>query len=1284
VGLEEEMDMTESKNPMIACMLVLLLVVSGFNYQAQATRPREDVYLSWDTTKVMLRSAVLDVRFTENLKGAQQLPVDGGYYLVHFEDRPDRNTAARLICAISQGNIMEYIPSCTYLCRLDTSHMTSLHSIKEVDWIGMWKPEYKISPQVYERGETTMTSGGIPFEGEMNLTMKKVSQPDNEFIVTFFKTENASDYKDQIEVLGGVVRTYTVNRMYIHIDKEYLPNIAALHGVYWIEKRHFATPVNDNDTWIVQTYEYGNRKIFNYGITGSGQVVAVADSGIDVDHLLFWDSINGFPSHTFNGAHRKVVAYYNWYQTGSLVALPPPGSSYYDPGEGYYPGPSDPMYTVYDWDFGQGHGSHVSGTVAGEWETGVPLPTWGLFGIFSTPVYDFFEGNAYKAQLVFQDVARPDSAFFYLPPDLNDFNPPNGDYPGSVGLFPQAMADGAYIHSNSWVEGGFGEYDSHAQDVDEMMWNNKDFLIVFANGNDGPENTTVTPPATAKDCLSIGAAESTFPGFPLDSENVAFFSSRGPTRDGRVKPDVCAPGFFTFSAFNNDVTDGAFLHDDLAGYLGTSMATPTVAGCCALVREYFMTGWYDPVGASTGFMSTGGFTPTAALMKAVIIQSGQPMTGTYTGGTIPGTGQGWGRVLLDNALYFPGDTRSLLVDDNRTGLDSAGLGGPSFNSYTVTVGFGQPLDVTMVYTDPPGTAGAGNQMINILYVEVRHPNGVDWYLSGAGNFTDSQSVRNCSTIYPDTVQKVRITNPDPGVYTIFVGAFSTDQVVPGWNVQPYALTVCGNLVQSQGNVQFDKAYYHSSDTVTISLSDGDLAGTGTAAVTLTSAITGDSESVILSETGGSTGIFQGTFSCDPVGGTTPDDGLLNVTDPDTITVIYNDVNPAGVRQDTAFIDGTPPVISNVNANACNGTSVVVTWDTDENATSAVMWGMTPSYGTTRTDSTPRMNHLMEIDGLSMGTDYYYQVCSTDEAGNTACSGPHTFTTPMIFTPPQYHAGYVAQFTYGVVLDDDDMWTGHDDTGGIQHGVFQFDLTSLPCNALITSAQIVLFRQAGQFQDIELMTWSCNLIDFPRDLHLNATFDCIHNAPILAPLSPTWDTFTLASDLPGTVYVLTLTNPDDVASFNKGHQRASRLTFRLDGPVTGTYVVSWDTGFRQDLGSLGVCSKPQLIITYDLSGICPQQSTPSAPIPSVCPLAKTNIRLAQDLQGEAQQILQEAQKKGLDTAAAEKLMASANEYLEKAQQFCVESTNCIAGNWNALKAMELYNQVIDELRKLLGK
>jgi hypothetical protein len=1124
------------------------------------------VSLSFDENLIPLISKVIDIRKEPTLTAVpSRLRGDPyAYYIVHFTQAPTADMAF--------GEFVSPIVYGSYIMRMSPQELERTAASKYVDWIGEYKTEYKIDPEIYREASRLSASY------QEGTKPESYSPERDEFVVKGFMGEDGDQIERHIRGVGAEVLQRASDRLFVRTDISNLSNIAALVGVQWVAKAYRMIARNDNGTWITQTYVFGNRKIFENGLTGSDQIVAVSDTGLDADHLMFWDPSTGLPSHDLNPSQRKVFVYYNWYQTGVLVGSPP----YYSPGDGYYPAPGDPKYNVYDWDFNRGHGTHVAGTVAGEWPTGITLPTSGRV---TTSGYDYYEGNAFDARLVIQDLSRRTSQYIYPPPDLNDYNPPDYGYPGSVGLFPQAMDAGAYIHTNSWGGGGFQSYDSYSQDVDEMMWSNPEFLIIFSNGNDGPGAGTITPPATAKNCISVGAAETSNDGYGHNSENVAYFSSWGPTDYWtRVKPDVVAPGYYIFSARNNDVTDGSSPNDGLVAYAGTSTAAPAVAGAAALVREYFTENWYTPVGASTAFLGAGAFTPSAALVKAVIINSAQPMTGKNTGGTIPGNGQGWGRLLLDNALYFAGDRRSLLVDDYRSGLDSEGVAGPTLTEYTVAVGPGEPLDVTLAYTDPPGAAGSAAQMVNYLYLEVNHPNGVDYYLSGDGNFEDGESVPNTGLIFPDVVQKVRVNNPDPGVYRVRVRAYSTDQVHPGWNLQPYALAVSGNLVQSEGYVEFDRYYYPAAGPLGVTLADADLAGAGTAAVVLTSAGTGDSEAATLDEVNSPSGVFSGILTSDPVAGGSPNDGILKVTDPDTLTATYNDASPPGLRTDTARIDSVPPAISDVAVKTCNGQSVEITWTTDESANSVVHWGTTPSYGSTVSNLTMTTSHLVEFDGLNMGALYYHEVCSTDEPGNARCSGPYNFTTPEIFTPPKNHAGYVAEYTLGVVLDYYKMPTGHDSAYGTRHGVFQFDLTSLPTDVYITSVQLIIFKHDDQLNPNQQDVWSSNLIDFDDDLRSVGTYQNVHNAPVLVTMSPTWSSAQLESDAPGTAYPQTISDRDDLAYFNPDGHRADRLTFRLDGAATGSSVMSWDTGYRQDLGSLGVCYKPALTITYGHAGV----------------------------------------------------------------------------------------------------
>jgi hypothetical protein len=365
-------------------------------------------------------------------------------------------------------------------------------------------------------------------------------------------------------------------------------------------------------------------------------------------------------------------------------------------------------------------------------------------------------------------------------------------------LFEQARLQGANVHNNSW---GDNEdvapplqcnYTARSQDVDRYIWEHKDFLIVYAAGNEGAGDVdfSVGSPSTNKNGLSIGSTR-TSPTSASD-ENISSYSSRGWTSDGRIKPDLMVPGNNT-SARNDGTVDGA-VNCAVQGGGGTSYASPIAVGAATLVRQYFTDGFY-PSGAKT---TANAITPTAALIKAVMINSAVSMKGNDNAGMsispIPSNEQGWGRVELDQALLFSGSPRKLFVDDHRAGL-AAGATAPvtyALNGVDPSV----PLKVTLVWTDYPGTpdsppTGAtldapetwnAARLVNDLDLTVVGPAGT--YLGNV--FSEGVSSLGGSPDRRNNVEQVLIAAPASGTYTLTV---QPNAIVEG--PQDFAIVVTG-------------------------------------------------------------------------------------------------------------------------------------------------------------------------------------------------------------------------------------------------------------------------------------------------------------------------------------------------------------------------------------------------------------------------------------------------------------------------------------------------------------
>jgi Subtilase family len=259
------------------------------------------------------------------------------------------------------------------------------------------------------------------------------------------------------------------------------------------------------------------------------------------------------------------------------------------------------------------------------------------------------------------------------------------------------------------------------------------------------------------------------------ANSMASFSSGGPTADGRIKPETTVPGSNIVSARN----DGRVTTNNCTTLTesGTSMASPGAAGFTALIRQYYTAGWYPTGGA----VSTNGFTPSAALLRATLVNSAVSMTGTTA---IPANCQGWGRVLLENALYFTGQTRKLWIKDTATPFATGSVNEDRAYSFTVTTG--EALKVTLAWTDFPSTPAASPNLNNDLDLIVTGPTGTVW----RGNvFSGGNSATGGAADRRNTLEQVLLASPAAGTYTVTVRSFN----VPN-GPQPFALVVTGNVV----------------------------------------------------------------------------------------------------------------------------------------------------------------------------------------------------------------------------------------------------------------------------------------------------------------------------------------------------------------------------------------------------------------------------------------------------------------------------------------------------------
>ena len=356
---------------------------------------------------------------------------------------------------------------------------------------------------------------------------------------------------------------------------------------------------------------------------------------------------------------------------------------------------------------GDSHGTHTAGTVAGDQE----------------PINGSTDdaGMAYHARLAHNNLSRVSGS------NLAD-------------ELELLYGDGARVFTNSWGNDGTSDYDAWAQDIDKFSWQNLDGLPVWAVTN----TSNLRNPENAKNCLAVGATDQ------ASNQDSHCTGGVGPTDDGRRKPEIYAPGCGIVSARqarNCSTTSSS----------GTSMACPAIAGAAALCIEYYENGWY-PSGQAN---AADGFSPSAALVKATLLNATQDMTGVNG---YPSNLEGWGRLKLNKSLFFIDESRVTYAADidKNGGFDTTG----QTQTHTIeVVGNSQDLEVTLVFTDKHASVNANFTPVNDLDLEVIDPSGNSY----RGNvFSGGESTPGGSFDELNNVERVVLGDPELGIWTIHV------------------------------------------------------------------------------------------------------------------------------------------------------------------------------------------------------------------------------------------------------------------------------------------------------------------------------------------------------------------------------------------------------------------------------------------------------------------------------------------------------------------------------------
>ena len=428
---------------------------------------------------------------------------------------------SRTELAAAGCELLHFVPEDAFLVRFRNASLSRVKSLPGVAWVGRYRPEHKVHRSLLTPGKGQSKAVGSNPPLEVSVLLA----PRVSSIDVVVARRSFTALRQTSTLRSGTILRGTVSTAQ-------LQSLAQSDAVLWIEPLR-AMKLYDEVASKLVAGDGGPGRLLTQelGYDGAGVSVAVADSGLN----------NGDADSMHPDLMGRTPAFFYY---GSLTDAADEHS----------------------------HGTHVAGIIAGNGATGETDDNGALYGL----------GVAPGASIIPQRLFGADGS--YEPP-ANGFKQ----------LTRDALRAGAEIGSNSWGDDTQGRYDISAMEFDELVRDADDqaagaqpYILEFSAGNAGPGGQTIGSPAVAKNVIATGASENDRLDLMLydnGPDTMADFSSRGPCEDGRIKPDVVAPGTWIASLQSASATDQyawAAISEFYQYQGGTSQAGPHASGAAAV------------------------------------------------------------------------------------------------------------------------------------------------------------------------------------------------------------------------------------------------------------------------------------------------------------------------------------------------------------------------------------------------------------------------------------------------------------------------------------------------------------------------------------------------------------------------------------------------------------------------------------------------------------------------------------------------------------------------------